>query len=130
MPDPLSAAERYRSDAAKFLELAKDASSHFIRDYYTGLAKRYLKHAENQEEIARTSEGFGVTEIMLDSPGVQAAPESSPEEVAISDGPAPPTLLQPTQEPADAPERSRRRRSARGPRRPRKATSSKALREN
>ena len=30
MPDPLSAAERYRSDAAKFLELAKDASSHFF----------------------------------------------------------------------------------------------------
>jgi hypothetical protein len=130
MPDPSSAAERYRSDAAKFFELAKDASSHFIRDYYTGLAKRYLKHAENQEEIARTSEGSAVTEIMLDSPGVQAAPQSSPEEVAISDGPAPPTPLQPNQDPADAPQRSRRRHPARGPRRPRKATSSKALREN
>jgi len=136
MPDPSSAAERYRSDAAKFFELAKDASSHFIRDYYTGLAKRYLKHAENQEEIARTSEGSAVTEIILDSPGVQAAPESSPEpessaeEAAISDGPAPPTSLQPTQEPADAPQRSQRRRPARGPRRPRKATSSKALPEN
>ena len=130
MRDPLSAAERYRSDAAKFLELAKDASSHFIRDYYNGLAKRYLKHAEDQEEMARTPEGSAVTEIILDSPGVQAAPESSPEETAISDGPAPPTPLQPTQEPADAPQRSQRRRPARGPRRPRKATSSKASREN
>jgi hypothetical protein len=130
MPDRLSAAERYRSDAAKFLELAKDASSHFIRDYYNGLAKRYLKHAEDQEEMARTPEGSAVTEIILDSPGVQAAPESSPEEAAISDGPAPPTPLQPTQEPADAPQRSQRRRPARGPRRPRKATSSKASREN
>jgi len=116
MPDPLSAAERYRSDAAKFLELAKDASSYFIRDYYNGLAKRYLKHAEDQEEMARTPEGSAVTEIILDSPGVQAAPESSPEETAISDGPAPPTPLQPTQEPADAPQRSQRRRPARGPR--------------
>lgn len=131
MPDPLSAAERYRSDAAKFFELAKDASSHFIRDYYNGLAKRYLKHAENQEEIARTSEGSAVTEIILDGPGVQAAPESSPEEVAASEGPAsPPTPLQPTQEPADAPQRSRRHRRAHGPRRPSKAKSSKALPEN
>ena len=133
MPDPLSAAERYRSDAAKFFELAKDASSHFIRDYYNGLARRYLMHAENQEGIARTSEGSAVTEIILDSPGVQAAPESSPQGVAISDGaapPTPPTPLQPTQEPADAPQRSRRRRAARGPRRGGKATSSKAQREN
>ena len=130
MPDLLSAAERYRSDAVKLFELAKDAPNPFFRDYYNGLAKRYLKHAENQEEIARTSEGSAVTEIILDSPGVQAAPESSPEDVVISDRPAAPTSLQPTQEPADAPQRSRRRRPARGPRRPRKATSSKALPEN
>ena len=42
MPDPLSAAERYRSDAAKFFELAKGAPNTFFRDYYNGLAKRYL----------------------------------------------------------------------------------------
>jgi len=130
MPDPSSAAERYRSDAARFFELAKDAPSHFIRDYYNGLARRYLKHAENQEEIARTSESFAVTEIIPDGPGVQAAAESSPEEVAASDGPAPPTPLQPAQEPADGSQPSRRRRPARGPRRPRKAMSSKTLREN
>jgi hypothetical protein len=106
--------------------LAKDAPSHFIRDYYNGLARRYLKHAENQEEIARTSESFAVTEIIPDGPGVQAAPESSPEE----DGPAPPTPLQPAQEPTDGSQPSRRRRPARGPRRARKAMSSKTLREN
>src|SRR5579862_8843902 len=130
MPDPLSAAERYRSDAAKFFELAKDAPSPFIRDYYNGLAKRYLMHAENQEEIARTSEGSAVTEVIPDSPSVQAAPESSPEEAAVSDGPAAPTPLQPTQGPADAPQRSRRRRAGRGPRRPSKAVSSKVLPED
>src|SRR5271168_1822759 len=94
MPDPLSAAERYRSDAAKFFELAKDAPNPFIRDYYNGLAKRYLMHAENQE-IARTSERSAATEVIPDSPSVQA--ESSPEEEA-SDGPTPPTPLQPAQQ--------------------------------
>jgi hypothetical protein len=130
MPDPLSAAERYRIDSAKFFELAKDAPNPFIRDYYNGLAKRYLVHAEDQEKIARTSGGSAATEVIPDSPSVQAAPESSPEEAAISDGPAPPTPLQPAQGPADAPQRSRRRSPARGPRRSSKATSSKALPEN
>jgi hypothetical protein len=130
MPDPLSAAERYRSDAAKFLELAKDAPNPFIRDYYNGLAKRYLMHAEHQEKIARTSEGSAETEVIPDSPSVQAAPESSPEEETISDGPAPPAPLQPAQGSADASQRSPRRRPARGPRRRSKATSSKALPEN
>jgi hypothetical protein len=130
MPDPLSAAERDRIDAAKFFELAKDAPNPFLRDYYNGLAKRYLTHAENQEKVVRTSEGAAATEVIPDSPGVQAAPESSPEEEAISDGPAPPTPLQPAQGPADAPQRSRRRSPVRGPRRPSKATSSKALPEN
>jgi hypothetical protein len=129
MPDPSSAAERYRSDAAKFFELAKDAPNAFVRDYYNGLAKRYLMHAENQEKIARTSEVSAATEVIPDSPSVQAAPESSSEEEA-SDGPAPPTPLQPGQGPVDAPHRTRRRRPARAPRRPSKATSSKALPEN
>ena len=68
MPDPLSAAERYRIDAAKFFELAKDAPNPFIRDYYNGLAKRYLVHAENQEKIARTSEGSAATEAIPRKP--------------------------------------------------------------
>jgi hypothetical protein len=57
MPDLLSAAERYRSDAVKLFELAKDAPNPFFRDYYNGLAKRYLMHAENQESVVRKSEG-------------------------------------------------------------------------
>ena len=58
MSDPLSAGERYRSDAVKLFELAKDAPNPFFRDYYNGLAKRYLMHAENHEKIARISEGL------------------------------------------------------------------------
>ena len=130
MPDPLSAAERYRSDAAKFFELAKDAPNPFFRDYYNGLAKRYLMHAENHEKIVRVSERSAATEVIPDGPSVQASPESSPEEEVISDGPAPPTPLQPAQGSADAPQRGRRRRPARGSRRRSKATSSKALPEN
>jgi hypothetical protein len=129
MPDPLSAAERYRSDAVKLFELAKDAPNPFFRDYYNGLAKRYLMHAENQEKVVKTSEGAAATEVISDSPSVQAAPESSLEEEAISVG-APPTPLQPAQGPAGAPQRSRHRRPARRQRRPNKATSSKALRES
>ena len=49
MHDPLSTAERYRSDAAKFSELSKDAVNPFFRDYYKRLSQRYLMHAENQE---------------------------------------------------------------------------------
>jgi hypothetical protein len=130
MPDLLSAAERYRSDAVKLFELAKDAPNPFFRDYYNGLAKRYLMHAENQESVVRKSEGAGATEVIPDSPSVQAAPDCSPEEEAISVGPAPPTPLQPAQGPAGAPQRSRHRRPARRQRRPSNATSSKAPREN
>jgi hypothetical protein len=114
MPDPLSAAERYRSDAAKFFDLAKDAPNPFIRDYYHRLAKRYLMHAENQEKIARVSEGSAATEAIQDSPSVQAAPETaSSSEVSASDQSASPAPLQPEQGPVGAPRQSRRRRPAR-----------------
>jgi len=53
MPDPLSTAERYRSDAAKFSELSKDAVNPFFRDYYKRLSQRYLMHAK----IRRGSRG-------------------------------------------------------------------------
>ena len=81
MRDPLSAAERYRSDAAKFFELAKDAPNPFFRDYYNGVAKRYLMHAEDQEKIARTSDASAATEVISDGTSDQVAPESSPEVV-------------------------------------------------
>jgi hypothetical protein len=130
MPDPLSAAERCRSDAVKLYELAKDAPNPFFRDYYNGLAKRYQRHAENQEKVVRTSEGAAATEVIPDSPSVQAAPESSPAEEATPVGPASPRPLQPAQGPAGAHQRSRHRRPARRQRRPNKATSSNAPPEN
>jgi hypothetical protein len=42
MMDPLSRAERNRKEAAKFTDLAKSASSSFLRGYYQCLAERYL----------------------------------------------------------------------------------------
>jgi hypothetical protein len=58
MSDPLIVTLRYRKEAAEFSELAKTAETPFIRDYYRRLAQRYLMHAENEEKLARISEGF------------------------------------------------------------------------
>jgi hypothetical protein len=100
MPDPLSAAKRYRSNAAKFSELSKDAVSPFIRDYYKGLAQRYLMHADNQEKIAWISEG----------PSVQAAPGiASPEATASFDRPDSPPHFERAEGFPRAPRRKRRR---------------------
>jgi hypothetical protein len=115
MSDPLSAAARYRSDAAKFSELAESAQSPFPRDYYKRLAQRYLMHAENQEKIAKISDEFAAgrhqDDPIPDSPSVQADPEAtSPEEASTSDQPPSPPPLQPAQGPASASRRSRRRR--------------------
>jgi hypothetical protein len=104
MPDPLSAAERYRSDAARLSELAKNAANPFFHDYYRRLAQRYLLHAENQERIAWISEGG----LIPDSPDVQAAPEADlPGESSSSNQPAAPAPLQPAQGPTRAPRRKR-----------------------
>jgi hypothetical protein len=122
MSDPLITAERYRKEAAEFSELAKTAETAFIRDYYGRLAQRYLMHAENQEKLARISEGFATgphqDHQIADSPSVQATPGVVfPEEAPASDRSASQEPLQPTQGPPDAPRQIRRRRSARGPRR-------------
>jgi hypothetical protein len=42
MTSPLSRAERNRQEAARFFDLAKSASSPFLRGYYWRLAERYL----------------------------------------------------------------------------------------
>jgi hypothetical protein len=113
MPDDfLSAAERYRSDAAKFSELAKDAANPFLRAYYERLAHRYLTHAENQEKIAKIAEGSIPVEadpILPDSPSIHADAETLPPEEA-SVQPTSSTPLQPTQGRTRAARRSRRRR--------------------
>jgi hypothetical protein len=117
MPDPLSTAKRYRSDAAKFSELSKDAANPFFRDYYKRLSQRYLMHAENQERIAWISEGPTAGRLkddpIPDGPGVQAARGAvSPEEASASAQSASPAPLQPPQDPARASRRKRHRRSA------------------
>ena len=42
MAEPLSRAERIEKEAAKFSDLAKTASSSFLRGYYFRIAERYL----------------------------------------------------------------------------------------
>jgi hypothetical protein len=42
MTDQLTRAERNRKEAAKFSDLAKTASSSFLRGYYFLIAERYL----------------------------------------------------------------------------------------
>jgi hypothetical protein len=113
MPDPVSAAVRYRSNAAKFSELSKDAVNPFFRDYYERLSQRYLMHAENQERIAWISEGSATArrndDPMPDGP-FQAAPRAvSPEEAPASAQPTSPAPSQPVQNPARASRRKRRR---------------------
>jgi hypothetical protein len=116
MSDPLSTAERYRSDATKFSELSKDAVNPFFRDYYKRLSQRYLMHAENQERIAWISEGSTAggrkDDPMPDGPCIQAAPGTvSPDEGASASAQsASQAPLRPAQDPARAPRRKRRRR--------------------
>jgi hypothetical protein len=115
MPDPMTAAERYRSNAARLLELAKDAAAiSFLREYYERLARRYLMHAENEDRIAKISRGSTVVEAapIPDSPSVQAASEAGSSDEASAHGrPSSSSPLQPAQKPARAPRRRRRRDS-------------------
>jgi hypothetical protein len=52
MPDQMTLADRYRKVAAESAELAKNASSDFLRRYYEGLAERYLLLAERELAVA------------------------------------------------------------------------------
>jgi hypothetical protein len=115
MPDPLSTAERYRSDAAKFSELSKDAENPFFRGYYERLSQRYLMHAENQERIAWISEGSTTggreDDPIPDGPSVQAASRAfSHEEASASAQRTSPAPLQPAQDRVRTSRRKRRRR--------------------
>ena len=116
MQGPLSTAERYRSDAAKFSELSKDAVNPFFRDYYKRLSQRYLMHAENQERIAWISEGATAGGCKDDpipgGPGVQAAPGAVSPEGASASAQSASAPLRPAQDPARAPRRKRHRRPA------------------
>jgi hypothetical protein len=48
MQDPSKRAERYEKMAEEFAELAKDASSPFLRAYYQRIAEQYHMHAEGE----------------------------------------------------------------------------------
>src|ERR1700687_4263626 len=113
MSDPLIAAERYRSEAAKFSELAKNAANPFMRRYFERLARQYLIHAESEERVAKISNEFATgqhqDDPISDSPSIQAGPEAgSPEEASASVQPASPAPLRPAQGPGRAPRRSQR----------------------
>jgi hypothetical protein len=51
MFDPLSKADRYRTVAAEFANLARTASSDFPRNYYQRIAERYQSLAEGRSDV-------------------------------------------------------------------------------
>jgi hypothetical protein len=112
MPDyPSTAAERYRSDAAKLSEMAREAANPFLRQYYERFAQRYLVHADNEGKITRITEGSPTpveADPIPDGPSIQASPEAGAMEEASSACAT--TPLQPTQVPAHSSRRNRRRR--------------------
>jgi hypothetical protein len=61
MQDPAKRAERYEKVAEEFAELAKDASSPFLRAYYQRIAEQYWKHAEGELTIIE-QDGAAVSE--------------------------------------------------------------------
>jgi hypothetical protein len=85
MPDPLSAAERYRKAAAEFSHLAKSASNPFFCGYYQRLAQRYFLHAENQMKLAK------IESVLATEPGREdhTLIESHQESPALSASPRP-----------------------------------------
>jgi hypothetical protein len=96
MSDSFEAAKRYREQAAKLSELAKEAPNNsYVRAYYQHVAQRYLTHADNEEKIAT------VPKRSAEESPVQAAPEPSVTEdaSAMSTSLAPSALEQePTSE--------------------------------
>ena len=67
MPDRMALIDRYRKVAAESSELAKKASSDFLRRYYEGLAERYLLLAER--ELAVTERQVNAAPLQPGSSG-------------------------------------------------------------
>ena len=76
MFDPLSKADRYRTVAAEFANLAKSASSDFSRGYYQRVAERYQSLAE------------GGSDLPHDEAAPSLSPAASPPPSAIEPKPA------------------------------------------
>ena len=74
--DPLSKADRYRTVAAQFANLAKSASSDFSRGYYQRVAERYQSLAE------------GGSDLPHDEAAPSLSPAASPPPSAIEPKPA------------------------------------------
>jgi hypothetical protein len=97
MSHSFEAAKRYREQAAKLSELAKEAPNNsYFRTYYKHVAQRYLTHADNEEKIATVPKRSAEESPLSESPSVQAAPEHSVTEdaSAISASLAPSALEQ------------------------------------
>jgi hypothetical protein len=65
MPDGLTQGDRYRKVATEASNLAKSASSDFLRRYYERLAERYLLLAEG--ELAGTDKKGDAVPVQLGS---------------------------------------------------------------
>ena len=48
MQDPAKRAERYKKVSDEYTELAKEASSPFLRAYFQRIAEQYRMHAEGE----------------------------------------------------------------------------------
>jgi hypothetical protein len=60
MQDRAKRAERYRKVAEEYAELAKDASSPFLRAYYQRIAEQYRMRAEGELKVLE-GEGTAAT---------------------------------------------------------------------
>jgi hypothetical protein len=110
MSDSLEAAKRYRDQATKLSELAKEAPPNsYFRTYYQHVAQRYLTHADNEEKIAGGPKPSAEESPLSESPSVQAAPEPIvTEDTSAMSAPLAPSALE--QEPtSERPQDARRR---------------------
>ena len=55
--DPSRRADRYRKVAGEYSELAKDASSPFLRTYYHRIAEEYRLRAEGELRVLEREHG-------------------------------------------------------------------------
>jgi hypothetical protein len=79
MPDGLTQGDRYRKVATEASNLAKNASSDFLRRYYERLAKRYLLLAE--AELAGTEKNGDAVPVQLGSSS--GGEDREPDAVAL-----------------------------------------------
>jgi hypothetical protein len=67
--DPLSKADRYRKEAAKYYELAKSDSPAFLRGCYRQVVVKYLFMAEGELQLAERHHRAQRNIVLADAPG-------------------------------------------------------------